>query len=46
VLVVAFGLISIFSKNDIFFKIKPAIIEAIMVVFFVVPISRQEMVWE
>lgn len=33
ILITGLGLISIFSKNDLFFKVKPAIIEAIMVLF-------------
>jgi intracellular septation protein A len=35
VMIVGLGAISIISKNDLFFKVKPAIIEMIMVVFLI-----------
>lgn len=35
VLIAGLGAISIFLKNDLFFKMKPAIIEAVMVVLFI-----------
>ena len=35
-LIAALGVISIYSRNDIFFKVKPALIEGITIVFFIV----------
>jgi len=41
-LIVALGAVSVILKNDLFFKVKPAIIEAITVVFLFVLVAAPE----